>query len=336
MHRLPPHRPHAAVAALLLGLLAWLPGLAAGAVVAALYEGIVADDPADEGRVAAAQDALRQVAVRATGRRAAASDPALAGLYADARRYARTFEPVGGGQVAVGFDADAVEAALARAGQPLWGRERPATLVVLVADRPGQPRNLVTGVEADERRAVERAAQLRGLPLVWPAALYPATAQQCIDDVLANRGAALRELARGHGAEGVLYGRATPAGVVWNWLAGDGAGTARGTPADGVDALADQLAAEFASRQTAAIGPVPVVVRGMADLRAYADAVALLQSLPNVRGVMIDSVAGDVARFRVDYRGDVEALRRAASSGGRLGPDVEAAGDGALHFVLQP
>jgi hypothetical protein len=29
-------------------------------------------------------------------------------------------------------------------------------------------------------------------------------------------------------------------------------------------------------------------------------------------------------------------LRRAASSGGRLGPDVEAAGDGALHFVLQP
>jgi hypothetical protein len=336
MHRRQSHRPLAALAALLLAGLAWLPMSASAAVVAGLYEGVVPGDTSEDGRAAAAQEALRQVAVRATGRRAAASDPALAGLYAEARRYAQTFQPVGGGYVAVGFDPDAVEAALGRAGLPIWGRERPSTLVVLVADRPGQPRSLVGGTDAEERRAVERAAQLRGLPLVWPGALDPVTAQQRIDDVLANRGEALREFARRYGADGVLYGRATPAGVAWNWLAGTGAGSAHGTLGDGVDALADRLAAEFASGQARAAAVQSVVVRGVGDLRAYADTLTLLLSLPNVRAVALESAAGDVARFRIDYRGDPEALRRSATLGGRLAADADATGDGALRLVLQP
>lgn len=332
-HRRFLHRCRAALVAL---ALAFVPGLASAAVVAGLYEGVVPGESSEDGRTAAARDALRQVVVRATGRRAAAADPALAALYADARRYAQTFQPVGSGLVAVGFDPDSIEAEIVRAGLPLWGRERPLTLVVLVVDRPGQPRALVGGPDVEEKRAVERTAQLRGLPIVWPGALDPSTAQQRIDDVLGGRGDALREFARRYGADGVLYGRATPSGVAWNWSAGSGTGTASGTPGDGVDALADRLASEYASGQAAAIGLLSIVVRGVADLRAYSDTLALLQSLPNVRDVELEEAAGDVARFRCNYRGDVESLRRAATLGGRLAADADVAGDGALRFVLQP
>ena len=56
----------------------------------------------------------------------------------------------------------------------------------------------------------------------------------------------------------------------------------------------------------------------------------------HVRDVELEEASGDVARFRCNYRGDVESLRRAATLGGRLAADADVAGDGALRFVLQP
>ncbi len=61
-------------------LCAGTPATVLGAVVEGLYEGTGAGDATDAGRAAAAADALRQVVVRLTGRREAATDPALAAL----------------------------------------------------------------------------------------------------------------------------------------------------------------------------------------------------------------------------------------------------------------
>jgi hypothetical protein len=308
--------------------------LASAAPVPGLYEGTVPGELTEAGRAAAAEEALRQVVVRVTGRRGADRDPALQALYANATRYVQTVRPLAGGFVTVGFDGDAVDGALIQAGLPLWAGERPLTLVVLVLERPGQPRVLAGGVDAEEKRAVDRAAQLRGLPLAWPGPVDAATAAQRIDDVLAGRADALRDFAARYEAAGVLYGRATPQGTQWSWSLPSGTGSVSGAATDGVHAVADRYAAALASGQSGVIALLPVVVTGVRTAVDYAAAANALGALPNVLAVQFESGAGERLTFRVNYRGDPETLRRAVSAGGRLAPQ----GDDprSLTFVLQP
>ncbi len=315
-------------------LLALAPPLAAAATVAGLYEGTVPGEASDAGRGAAAEAALRQVVVRVTGSRAAGADPALAPLYASAARYVQTLRPAAGGLVTVGFDADALDTALVRAGQPLWGRARPATLVVLVLERPDAPRTLVGGVEADEKRAIDRAAQLRGVPLAWPGALDAAATESLVEAAGARRGDMLLEYATRYDASGVLAGRATAAGVEWSWFLPVGQGSVAGAAEDGVHAVADRYAAALTSGQGNVIALLPIVVtgtRGPADLATVA---AVLAGIPNVRGVQLERATGGDVTFRVNFRGDLDALRRALAAGGRLLP--QEGEPGTVRFALQP
>jgi hypothetical protein len=315
---------------------AW-PGAARAATVEWLYSATVPGDVSEAARARAAEEALRQVAVRVTGRRAAATDPALAAVYADARRFAQTFQPAAGGQVTVGFDQGAVDAALARAGQPVWSRERPATLVLLVVDRP-PARVLAGGPDSEDKRAVERAALARGVPLAWPGALDAAGAQAVTDHVLSGRVEALREFAARYGAERVLAARVGSVGGSWRVVEPAESRTGEGAPADALHVLADRMAAEFAvgAGGGGAIALLGVEIAGVAGLAEYAAATAALQALPNVRNVQLEAARGDVARFRLNFQGDVNALARAAGASGRLVAEEPVAADGVLRFRLRP
>jgi hypothetical protein len=325
------HCARALLATLALALSTAVP--AASAVVG-LHDGTVAGELTDAARPAAVEAALRQVVVRVTGRRGAGTDPALAPLYAAAERYVQTVRPAAGGLVTVGFDADALDAALARAGQPLWGRVRPATLVVLVVARPGLPAVLTGGEATEETRAIDRAAQLRGVPLVWPGALEATAAVQLADAVATARGDLLLEVAARYDASGVLAGRATGAGVQWSWFLPAGQGSVAGTPEDGVHAVADRHAAALASGAGATLALLPVVVtgtRGPADLAAVA---AALGDVPDVRGVRLERASGGDVTFRVNFRGDPATLHRAIAAGGRLRPAEDE--PGSLRFAFTP
>jgi uncharacterized protein len=323
-------------AALLAGLLvAGPPASASGVVVDRLYEGVGTGEATDAGRAAAAADALRQVVVRLTGRRAAATDPALAGLYADAGRLARTFRSAVGNQIVVDFDPDELDARLLQAGQRLWSRERPLTLVVLVNARPGAVRSLGGGADPDVRRAVAAAAQLRGLPLLWPTGLPAAVEQPRVDDALAGRLGPLRELARQYGADAVLLGRVAPGATAWTWAGPAGEGAATGAADEGVQALADRFGAQFATAGARA-GQIDAVVNGVRDLAGYAQAGTALAALAGVRSVALEQVTGDSLRFRLAFEGDADALRRALRDSARLAPDDSAPPAGALQLVLRP
>jgi hypothetical protein len=316
-------------------LLAGLPGIATAVAVDGLYEGTGTGDATDSGRAAAATDALRQVVVRLTGRRAAATDPALAPLYADARRMARTFRSAPGNQIVVAFDAEALEASLLQAGQRLWSRERPLTLVLLVSAKPGAPRSFGGAGEAELRRAVATAGQLRGLPLLWPTGLPASVEQVRVDDALAGRLEPLKELARQYGADALLVGRVTPAATSWAWTGPAGEGGVTGPGDEGVQALADRFGAQFASAGPRG-GRIDAVVRGVHDLAGYALASNALAALANVHSVVLEEVSGDALHYRVSFDGDADALRRAARESGRFAPDDSAPPGGALQLVLRP
>jgi uncharacterized protein len=313
----------------------------AAATVSGMYEATVPlVDRSDRGQALAFQDAMREVLVRATGQRDAGTQAALAPLIQDARRYVQQFRIVGTNQFFAGFDGAKIERAIIAAGQPLWGHQRPATLVWLAVD-DGQQRRIIDAQSSSElRQAIEHAAQLRGLPLRWPAA----GGRVAFADVWSGAAESLRSTASEYGADAVLVGRArssSPANaqVHWTVLYGTQSNDWLGTAEEGVHGAADQFARVFAAGNDAAATDVSITVNGIADLAAYARVTDYLESLTLISGLAVEQLAGDTVVYRARVRGDAPRLARAIELGNRL-QSQDATADptltGALSYRYRP
>ncbi len=295
------------------------------------YEATVAGE-AGEPRPAVINEAIRQVAVRATGRRAAATDPALAGLYANARQYVQTLTPAGPGLVTLGFDASLIESALAKAGQPLWSGERPAILVLLASAATGAA--VEPASTADMRRALERVAMGRGVSLVFARRAPADIAAWHAEEIKRADPASLAELAAHYGAGEVLLGLQNAA--EWRWLA-SGRVSVNSLAAAAEEALQvciDRLASEQSLAPGSELSAVTVEVRGIMDARGYAAATRALTALPSVRSVVLLEADRDQVQLAVSLRGGVDALRRALVGSQVLVADTSAGP--ALQLRLKP
>src|SRR3984885_212619 len=126
-------------------------------------------DRSEAAQTAAFQNAMKTVLIRVTGRRNADEDPALSSLVSNARRYVQQYRSAPDSQLWVAFDGTAIERWLTQNGQPLWGHERPTTLVLLAVQTGAQSGSIVTTDDSsDLKTAIDAAAAVRGLPLVWP------------------------------------------------------------------------------------------------------------------------------------------------------------------------
>ena len=299
-------------------LLVALAPIAGAADIGSLYEvSVPVQGGSDAARQRAFGEAMGAVLVRVTGRRDAPGVPALAPLVQQAERYVRTYRRVPGGLLAVTFDGNAVEEAVAAAGLPFWGADRPVTAVWLVNGR-GQ---LVTSAApAAERRAVDLVAAQRGLPLAWPVGDAMDDPAQRARQAAAGDVAALVSASARYGAEGVLVGRPEAGGFRWTFgVAGD-RGESRGALDEGVHLAADRMAARFAVAGGARRNELVVEVTGVDSASAYAAVSQLLTGLEPVRSVAIREVRPDSVLYALTVRGDEAALRRAVGAAGRLVP----------------
>jgi hypothetical protein len=263
---------------------------------------------------------MKSVLIRVTGRRRADSEAVFAPLIGSARRYVQQYRGAADGQLWVAFDGPAIERWLAQNGQPLWGRERPVTFVWLTVQNGAQGGSVVSRDDSsDLKTAIDAEAQVRGIPLRWPSSGELQSNHMDYAAVNAATPAALADLGRRYGGEGVLIGHAAGAGATVRWTlifqdhSGDYAGTV-----EGVDRAADAYAAVYA----AAGGPVPleIEVSGITDLHAYASVANYLQSLTFVSRVSVEQLGGDVVKFRLSARGGAESLQHALAMTGPLEP----------------
>jgi hypothetical protein len=293
-------------------------------------------DRSENAQTAAFQAALKVVLVRVTGNRSVEEDPALAPLVANARRYVQQYRAAPDGQIWVAFDGAAIERWLTQNGQPLWGRERPATVVWLAAQNAAQAGVLVTAEDNSElKTALDAAASQRGLPLIWPTA---ADAQKNHIDyagVMGGSTATLAEVARRLGGDGVLIGRASgtsaAANVRWTHLFQDRSSEYTGT-FEGVNRAADLYAGLFAASGN--LAPLEIEITGINDLRDYASIESYLESQTSISHVDVQSLSGDTVRFRLATRGSTESLDRALSLNGRL-RSIAAGDNGIQRFQLR-
>jgi hypothetical protein len=322
----------------LIAALAWLPEAGPALTRADLYQATVPVADRSEGAQSAAfQAALRMVLVRVTGRRTADEDPALAPLIASAARYVQQYRRARDNELLVSFDGGAIERWLTQNGQPLWGHERPSTVVWLAVAGVPQGGMIVSAEDTSElKSAVDAAADLRGAPLVWPTA---ADLQQDHVDYATLASAPASSLAEiGHhlGADGVLIGRASnasaAAAVRWTFLFQDRSSEFSGGPAEGVNRVADTYAGLFAASGN--LAAVDIEVSGVADLREYAGMLAYLESLALISHVGVTAFDGDTVRLQLTARGGADALQHVLALNGRLQP-IGAGDNGMQRFQLR-
>lgn len=249
-------------------------------------------------RTAGLAAALRAVAVKVSGRRDAADDPAI--VRANPDRYVQRYSMTEGPALKVGFDAAATEGLLQDAGLPIWPAERPLTSV----DAP-----------AADRAALEAAAELRGLPIAW------------------SPGAT-----GGGGVTALLAGVPSGSGFAWTFTHAGASVSGSGSAADGVHLAADALAARYAPPSTRGTTRLSLRIGGMTGVREYAGLLDYLGSLSLVRDVEVGALEGDVVTLRVQVRGDRDLLAHIAALDGRLQPGAPAVdgAPGAVDFVYQP
>jgi hypothetical protein len=254
---------------------------------------------------AALQVAMRQVLVRATGRREAAEDPALAGLVSDAAKYLNSYTTGPRGQLQALFDGAALEQAIGASGRSLWDRERPFTLVVLTA-----PRERTAAAAA--RSELERVAAERGLPIsMVPLAVLDAEGNLLPAD-------AMLRAAEHYGADEILVGRGDgDAELQWTLYTRAASNSWSGPLAAGIDHTVDLLVPQQASTALQTETAVRVRIEGVTTLADYTALERLLGGVAAVRRANIAAADAGGISFEVMVRGGVAALQQGLT-GARL------------------
>ncbi|HEY6643462.1 DUF2066 domain-containing protein [Povalibacter sp.] len=306
-----------------------------------LYEASV---PVTSNRDAAFIEALRSVVIRVSGRPDAPAR--LGGALSNPRQYAQRFGFTADNVLQVVFDGVSVDRLLTDAGLPVWGRERPATLVLVnVTTTSGSSYWIDSSAVSAEREVIARAARQRGLPIVWPD-MTTQDRTQINADAAATGGepTALMQTAARYSANAALLGVARSDGaggmsVRWTLASDDGAVNSTGSLEEGVNLAASTFARVYSASGTS-LDNLAVEVSGITTLGAYASTLNYLEGLTLVRGVSVEQVLGDTLKFRLAVRGDATTLRRALALDGRLVPtatsDALPQSAEGLRFRYQP
>jgi hypothetical protein len=329
-------------AALVAGLTGGL--LAGPAVMAARVDGLYAAsvpiaDGSPDATQAAYAEALRRVLIKVTGRRAAAADATLLSQFGDPAAMVQQYRHDRGSLWAQ-FDALAVRAVLDRTGQPVWGDERPTTIVWLAFDAGGGDRDILSGGEAAAggaavpdaaaglRRELLQSADDRGVPLVLPLRDSQDLAAVAYADVWGEFSDRVLAASQRYQADAVLVGRARlfPAGmpdVRWTLHLGTERFEWRGGVADGPAGLAERLAARLATTG-ASDSELLLTVSGIGSFDQYGQVSGYLRGLDMIEAVSVAYVMGDAVGYALRIRGDREQLVRTLALRRVLQPETAA------------
>ena len=304
-----------------------------------LYTAQVPLDPEESNpQTAAYKTALQDVLLRVSGS-AAGSDPELFDLlFPSPAAYVVQFRPGPDDTIFVSFDGEAVEEVLRRNGQPVWGSERPLTLVWLAVDW-GQGEREIIGADDpertdDEARTIDRnrllrqrvldIAERRGLPVAFPLLDTEDLARISFPDIWGGFDELVIDASQRYEADSVLIGRIRPDSSQrnrWVWHFGSDARSWNGEPELVVSLMADELAAEFAIGGDAVLASVVLNVSGITSVDAYGTVQRMLSNMNVVETFVITEVDGDRISYRVDAHGGAERLARSLRLAGLLEED---------------
>ncbi|MEN7341588.1 MAG: DUF2066 domain-containing protein [Pseudomonadota bacterium] len=322
---------------ILFGFGALLSSPAPAATVSDLYTAEVPYDSARRnGREMAYETALRTVLSRITPDARLVDTEAVLGKTS---QYVSGWREGAGETLWVSLDGVTITARLRAAGIPVWGSDRPLTLVWLALDRGRDGRELVGAqaaapdpAESSEplvlapvvdptealRAALKDSATRYGLPLMFPrldetdlAAVTPSDVWGGFDDVVL-------EASQRYRTSSVLMGRgnaSNPESIRWTWLfSGD---------EREISGSIDRAARQIASVQMQALASNPdasssvrVLVVGLQGASGYARLLRYVETESLIERADVVAMRGDSVVLEIDSLTTRERLQRILSGAG--------------------
>ena len=292
---------------------------------------------------------MAQLLTRITGRRDAASAPELAPLIERASTYVTSRSRIDRESDTVGFNSAAIMGELERANWPVWGAERPLTLLWIAVDFGDGQRALMGATATTDgsaelaelmtqlREELDVVASERGLPITYPLLDLEDRAAIGFAEVWGGFEGLISAASERYSADGVLVGRVAVTNfgpeVRWSFLADGRSSAVLGSDArGGVDWLADQYAAEYSTIGGARITHIAVL--DVTGLDEYGRVMSYLESLSLLQSVDVEGFDGTTLRLRVAARGDDRVVERVLTLGGVLLPTVSEPFAGPLEGLV--
>ncbi|MEX2524951.1 MAG: DUF2066 domain-containing protein [Gammaproteobacteria bacterium] len=322
----------------------------------ALYEADVdVENQLAEDRMAAVRTAMRAVLTKVTGDRFASQRTSLLPVIENAEDYLQQYRytrdtgnntgngetPVTGGlTLRVKFDEATLNEALRNLGVPVWGKERPMTLVwVAVQDESG--RRLISMEQDPEYiRILDQRARRRGIALIFPLMDLQDTSGLGVSDIWGGFRQPVMEASRRYQADAVLVGKviSSPSDIweaQWtSYIDGTASSwTTEGSLRDmvmdeGVDGQADLLASRFLGSDTSdRTATISVEVNDITAAGQYARVLDYLRSLSSVTDVQVEQAEAGRVRFAVTAHGGQFAIRQAIALGRLMEPVQDVSGN---------
>ena len=317
--------------------------------------------------------ALDNVLLKVSGATLAGDPARVEALFPEPAAYVVQFQPGPDDTLIVTFDGEAIESVLRNAGQTVWGRERPLTLVWLAIDWGGGERDIlgaadtapenteitIAGDQAEMLLTAERTELLRerllaiserrGLPIALPLLDAQDLEQVTYADIRGGFDEIILAASERYQADSILIGVLDAEAIEpnrWRYYFGPARRDWRGEPEQIVPLVADLLAAEFAIQGDEPLRTVALTVAGVDTVDAYADLQHRLREIRVIERLAIERVDADRISYSVDVRGGGERLARALRFAGFLEDERIGSGNGVgadlsalvptLNFYYEP
>jgi hypothetical protein len=323
-------------------LLCFLPSPVPGVSGQDLFEAevpVTSQQPAE--RTAAMKTALSEVLVRVTGQRELLRSGRARALLDDPARYVQQYRyftvPDSSPpelRLRVRFDGNAVRQVLSEQGVAYWGgSERPDTLVWLAVEESGRRYILSAEDDTQARRLLGKAAQQRGVPLVFPLMDLEDESQVRFSDIQGGFHQRVLAASERYDPQAVLIGR-LHRGPSGSWVArwelrvagnptrwSDSNAQLGGVLQAGIDNVADTLASRLAVSTGATLGnTVTITVQDINTLTAYARVTGYLASLTTVNRLQVQQVAESSVQYALQLNGTLQGLTQTIAIGSVLEP----------------
>lgn len=284
------------------------------------------DQQQDDPRAVAYETALAQVLLRVSGTQVVNDRDLFDTLFPNPTAYVVQYYPGPDETLFVTFDGTALEEILARSGQPLWGSDRPLTLVWIAVDWGRGEREIIAAEDEEQpqarsinrdrllRRRVLDFAERRGLPVAFPLLDSEDRAGVSFSDIWGGFNSRVLEASERYDVNSVLIGRVSAAGASrsrWTYYFGRDQREWVGEPELVITQISDLLAEEFSIGGNAPLSVVQIEIAGISTVGAYADLQSTLAGVNVIDSISIVEVSGDVVRYRVTAHGGADRLARA-------------------------
>ncbi len=311
---------------ILVGAVIVLSGLARAEVVPDLYSvsvPVADQSPAELQRAAAS--GLRELSVRISGRSSAAGESALAAASANAMRFIEQYRYERGESALLAqmrFSSALVDAELRKAGQPVWGANRPSLVTAVIVEEKG----VRTLVDAQSPLAAVLREQWRRRGLVLH---LPNADALKIDEVMQLDVAKMSTAPRGDGVMLGVITVGTGGGCDSRWRfslaaqqldAQASGGTIGVCIATALDRVVDNLSAQYVVAANGGSEGLLLRVTGIVSFDDYAALSNYLRRLSVVKNAQPILIAADEVFFQLKIAADADQLARQLALESRLSP----------------